>query len=221
MEDNRGGGGWGPHFRAFVLSAPADADLLKAENWRASNRLAFDSDWLEGKRCGWLEGNMVVTPEDKLVNILRVEDPRGDRAAIVNVSPDGRTVSFDPETGFIDFPGGRTKFTIRHDPKTDRYWSLANKQRNPAAYRNILCLTSSADLREWRVESVVLRHPDTKHHAWQYVTWHFDGDDLIVASRTAWDGSHNAHDANYFTFHRVPHFRHRTLDTPPLNEAAK
>ncbi len=29
----------------------------------------------------------------------------------------------------------------------------------------------------------------------------------IAVSRTAWDGSHNFHDANYFTFHRVEGFR--------------
>lgn len=40
----------------------------------------------------------------------------GDRAAIVHVSDDGKTVSFDPQTGFIDFPGGRTKFTVPRRP---------------------------------------------------------------------------------------------------------
>jgi hypothetical protein len=158
---------------------------------------------------------VVVTPEGGLVDLLRVNDDRGDTAAIVRISPDGRTLTFDPKHDFIDFPGGRSKFTIRFDPVTRRYWSLANKQRSPAAYRNVLALTSSADLREWKVESIILRHVEQDHHAWQYVDWLFDGDDLIAVSRTAWDGSHNAHDANYFTFHRIKRFRDLTMDDSP------
>ncbi len=207
MEDTRAEGGWPEHFRALVMSAPVDADLLQAENWTVSNRLSFEPDWLDAEEPGWLEGNVVVTPEGDLVNILRVNDDRGGVAAIVQISPDGQTVSFNPQTGFIDFPGGRAKFTIRYDPTTDRYWSLVNKQRNPEAYRNILALTSSADLHHWEVEEIILRHPDPENHAFQYVDWLFEGDDITAVSRTAWDGSHRAHDANYMTFHRIRDFR--------------
>ena len=42
MEDTKAGGGWGKHFRAFMMSAPEDADLLKAANWTFSNPLARD-----------------------------------------------------------------------------------------------------------------------------------------------------------------------------------
>jgi len=214
-EDAEAGGGWPRHFRALVVSAPADADLLDAANWTATNRLHLNPEWIVSDRPGWLEGNVVVTPEGGLVNILRVNDDRGDTAAIVRISPDGRTLTFDPETDFIDFPGGRSKFTIRYDPVTKRYWSLVNKQRNPTAYRNVLALTASADLRRWEVRSIILRHIERDHHAWQYVDWLFDGDDIIAVSRTAWDGSHNAHDANYFTFHRIANFRDLTMDDSP------
>ena len=210
FEDNGGPGGWGTHFRALVLSAPADGDLLDASNWAASNRLRALPEWFPfpAKRPGWLEGNVVVTPNGSLWNILRVNEDRGDRAAIVPISEDGTTLTFDPDTGFIDLPGGRNKFTIRFDKKTGRYWTLGNKENNPKAFRNILVLASSADLREWRVESTLLEHPDSSQHAFQYVDWLFDGDDIIAASRTAWDGSRKAHDANYMTFHRFRDFRH-------------
>ena len=216
MEDARGGGGWGKSFRAFVMSAPADSDLLDADNWTSTNRLATRPAW-PGR--GWLEGNVVVTPEGKLVDILRVALRGGDKAAIVRVSDDGKTVSFDPEHDFIDFPGGSNKFTIRYDEKTKRYWALVNKEKNPPAYRNVLTLTSSANLRNWNVESIILRHVDSRNHAWQYVDWLFEGDDLIAVSRTAWDGSHRAHDANFFTFHRIEDFRSLTVaDSPPYLE---
>jgi hypothetical protein len=70
---------------------------------------------------------------------------------------------------------------------------------------------SSKDLRKWKVSRTVLSHPDPERHAFQYVDWQFDGDDLVVASRTAFDdeegGAHRTHDANYLTFHRVENFR--------------
>ncbi|MBN2133151.1 MAG: VCBS repeat-containing protein [Sedimentisphaerales bacterium] len=221
MEDNRAGGGWGKHFRAFVMSSPADADLLKASNWTCTNRLHFDPQWLtvDASRPGWLEGNVVIAPDGEVLDILRFNDDRGDRACITHVSADGAKLTYDPQKGMIDLPGGRNKFTIRFDPKTKRYWSLVNKETNPPAYRNILALASSADLRRWQVESIVLHHPDSRNHAWQYIDWLFDGNDMIFVSRTAWDGSHRAHDANYFTFHRIKDFRKRTMNQPPLNEA--
>ena len=199
------------------MSAPADADLLDAENWTCSNRLAYDQKW---PGIGWLEGNVVVTPERKLINLLRVALEGGDKGAIVRVSNDGKTVSFDPEKDFIDFPGGASKFTILYDAATKRYWSLVSKQKNPKAYRNVLTLTSSADLRSWKVETIILRHPDSGRHAWQYIDWRFDGDDLIAVSRTAFDdglgGANSAHNANYQTFHRIRNFRKLTMaDAPP------
>jgi sulfatase modifying factor 1 len=200
-------GPWGS-FRTFVISAPVDADLLKADSWTMSNRLEFDQSW-PGR--AWLEGNVVVTPDNELVNILRVEYQDEEKAAVVHVSKDGKTVSFDPEKDFIHFFGGTNKFTIRFDPETKRYWSLVNKEKNPDAYRNILTLVSSPDLRNWKVESVILSHPDSVKHAFQYIDWLFEGPDIIAVSRTAYDdgmgGAHRAHDANYITFHRIHNFR--------------
>ena len=77
----------------------------------------------------------------------------------------------------------------------------------PAAYCNNLTLVSSSDLRNWKAYSPLLYHADTRKHAWQYVDWQFEGDDLVFASRAAFDdslgGAHTAHDGNYLTFHRI------------------
>lgn len=209
MEDEKHPGGWGECFRSFVMSAPVDADLLRADSWISSNSLPFDKANWPG--IGWLEGNVIVDPHGDIVNILRVEAP--EVAAMVRVSADGKKVTFDPAHDFIHFHGGMAKFTIRHDVVTDRYWSLVNKQRNPTAVRNRLVLVSSVDLREWTVERVLLEHPDSAGHAFQYVDWQFEGDDIIGVSRTAYDdgmgGANRGHDANYLTFHRFERFRSR------------
>jgi hypothetical protein len=208
MEDQHGREkGWGRWFRTFAMSAPTEADLLKAASWATTNRLASDPAWDPAKMSGWLEGNVVPDPQGKLVNILRYETQRGEIAALCRISADGTTQTFDPDSGFIELPGGRSKFTIRYDAKSKRYWSLVNKQRNPIAVRNVLALVSSADLREWRTESILLMHPDSGNHAFQYPDWVFDGDHILAASRTAWGDAHSMHDANYLTFHRVRNFR--------------
>ena len=213
MEDEQGGDRWGQWFRAFVMSAPVDADLLKASNWTASDRLARDASWLDGRFNGWLEGNAVLTPDGRMVDILRVAGVP-EKAAVIRISEDGKTAAFDPETGFVDFPGGGHKFTIRYDARSKAYWSLTNPNFG-GSVRNTLALLRSEDLVNWETRCILLYHPDTRHHGFQYPDWVIDGDDMIAAIRTAYDdgvgGAHNFHDANYLTFHRFKSFRDLTL----------
>jgi len=170
----------------------------------------------------WLEGNIVRTPEGNLVDIMRVDQcGETELAAVVRVSDDGKHASFDPENGFIEFPGGAKKFTIRFDPVSGRYWSLTNMVpekyegvRPPYKLRNTQGLISSEDLLYWKVHKVLLHHPDVETHAFQYVDWLFEGDDIIAVSRTAYDdgmgGAEDFHDANFLTFHRINDFRGQT-----------
>ena len=209
---------WPQGFHSLVISAPEDADLLRAGSWALSNKLALDPSWVpqEWGRLdapGWLEGNVVETPDGRLVNILRFNsDPRVDTACMVDVSEDGTRVSFDPTTGFVPFPGGMTKFSIRRDPQTGLYLTLSNNNTDPtwAAQRNVLSLHASDDLRTWRHVRTLLE--DDSGLSWeeslrltgfQYVDWQLDGDDIIYVVRMACKGAHNYHDANRVTFHRV------------------
>lgn len=230
---------WGHGFRASVISAPVDADLLDAANWTMSNKLAFDPAWVPaawGKLLnpGWLEGNCVEAPDGALWNILRFNsEPLADKAAIVTVHDEGRRLAFDPATGFIDFPGGMTKFTIRRDPVTGLYLTLANPAVLPeeggilasppkagdwfaaSCYRrNVLALCASPDLRHWQVRHVLLaddssldRDESRLRTGFQYVDWHFDDKDILYLARTAYDGAPNFHDSNRITFHRLAAFR--------------
>jgi hypothetical protein len=233
MEDAGGGKEWGKRYRAMMMSAPVDADLLQADSWTCSNLLPRDPEWLDGKFNAWLEGNAVVTPDGQVAEILRVDAPLpGGTAALVRVSGDGKAATFDPRTGFLRFPGGATKFTIRRDPRTGAYWSLSNyvpprhAGARAAATRNTLALIRSADLKEWTVQCILLYHPDPKRHGFQYVDWLFDGDDLIAVCRTACDdglgGAMNFHNANFLTFHRIKNFRGLTMKhsvpVPPAQE---
>ena len=213
---------WPQGFQSCVVSAPADADLLDAANWTLSNKLPFDPRWIPEnwpalRKPGWLEGNLVETPDGEIRNILRLNStPLADKAAVVTVHDQGRHIEFDPANGFIDFPGGMSKFTIRRDPETGRYLTLANGNTDPEhpGQRNVLSLYDSPDLRNWQHIRTLLE--DGQQMEWtesvrltgfQYVDWQFDGNDLIYLVRTAYDGAHNYHDANRITFHRLYGFR--------------
>ena len=224
--------GWGITYGACMMSVPSTADLLKADNWTFSNFLPGNTNWLEGAFNGWLEGNAVVTRNGNVLDILRVDTASyPEKAARVNVTPDGKLATFEPARGFIHFPGGAKKFTIRFDAKSGQYWSLTTSgldqprtTSRPAALRNSLVLTCSSDLTHWTIRRMLLSHPDSVRHGFQYVDWLFDGDDIIAVCRTAYEddqgGAHNYHDANFLTFHRWRNFRNLTLGEeaqPPQN----
>lgn len=216
---------WGKRYSAMVISAPVSADLLNASSWTVTNSLPYDSTYLDGKFGGWLEGNVVLTPEGKLVDMLRVatSEKGRDLAAMVEVNDQGTKVTFDPSTGFMDFTGGAKKFSVRYDKKSKRYWTLCNLVKDEFAHlpassvRNTLVLKSSADLKNWTTHQILLSHPDVARHGFQYVDWQFDGRHILFLSRTAYDdefgGARNFHDANYLTFHRIRNFRSLIKET--------
>jgi hypothetical protein len=215
FEDNFSGQ-WA-YFKSFVISAPSGSDLLKASSWRMTNQVPYDREndppEYGPETAGWLEGNVVVGPDGEVRNFLRVNSvPIVNKAAIARVSLDGRRMEFDPATGFIDFPGGMTKFTIRMDQNTGRYLTLTNEVINPRNpwQRNHLVLASSDDMVHWRRDRVLLYvHQDENlvkkqcKIGFQYVDWIFDGEDILLLVRTSYRGAHNFHDANHITYHRL------------------
>ena len=80
--------------------------------------------------------------------------------------------------------------------------------------RNTLALCSSTDLVNWKVNKVVLQHPDVLKHAFQYADWMVEGNDIVFVSRTAFDdglgGAVNNHNNNFITFHTIKRFRKYT-----------
>ena len=214
-------GDWPGGFQSGVISVPSDADLMEADNWVATPPLPYDHSWpgalSEAERPGFLEGNIVVGPAGQLLNLLRYNTtPAWGKAILLEVDgerPDGPQIF----RKVIDFPGGMTKFHIRFDPESGRYWALSNPVTRATAHqRNVLALVSSSDVLTWEIESVVLdySHRDVysgdRHDlkiGFQYVDWAFDGDDIVAVSRTALNGANNYHDANYLTFHRLQDFR--------------
>ena len=218
--------GWGTSFRFFVISAPLKADLLRDSSWTYSTPVVYNPIFLQGAFHGLVEGTITTGPSGSPVTLYRVDDrdPQ-EKALIARPSGDGKILGFDPLKDFINFPGGCKKFIVRYDRASKLYWSLSNwvpKRHtgfNPERTRNTLGLIGSPDLYHWTIRTVVLHHPEVNFHAFQYVDFQFDGNDLIALSRTAYDdglgGANSFHNANFITFHRFQGFRDLTPKDAP------
>lgn len=204
-----------------VISAEMDADLLDPSSWTVTPFLTYDPGWSgtikDGTAPSLLEGNVVISPDGELVNLLRYHTkggiPEYGRAIMLNVN------WAHPELPLtfrktIDFIGNMSKFTIQFDPESKRYWSLVNRVTTPNIFqRNVLTLVSSTDLEHWEAHRDVLDYQnngwpeDDKQVGFQYVDWHVLGEQLVFVSRTAIEGAFNYHNANYVTFHKLDGFR--------------
>ena len=200
------------------LSAPEDADLLDPASWRAATpmKLPPSVDGVPGSRMDCLiEGNLFVSPEGDLRCLMRTDaddiDVFQPRAALLKVNTEDPGAA--PELmRYVPMPCGyNSKFMMRFDEVSGCYiaiGNLPNSARQPQ-HRNILALFASRDAEHW---TTVKRLIDGEREqlfevGFQYPSFLFDGDDILLQVRTATNGSHNFHDGNYSVFHVIPRFR--------------
>lgn len=215
-------GGWerGGHASA-MLTAAADSDLLIASNWQVTPLTHHDSGWSGAAQApvkGMLEGNAVVGPDGRIMNLLRYAiggcKPDFGRAVLLVFNGRDQAQTLD---AVIDFPGGVSKFCIQKDAATGRYISLVNRVTNPStpSQRSVLSLASSGDLIHWQVHSDLIdyRSISAQEVGFQYVDFILEDKDLLYLSRTAFNHAHSFHDSNYITFHRLRDFRSLLSET--------
>lgn len=178
-------------FHAFAMCADENADLLQASSWSRTNSIRFDESWINARRPNWLEGNLVITPDNKLIDFMRLETwsgkdipyaiegaaqgkPRNEIAAIIEVDDREMTMNFKNEPlNFVHFPGAESKFTIRYDSISRLYWTITNKissfkhtegtHNGNWHQRNLLVLMSSPDLTNWEIRDKILRWNEGAH----------------------------------------------------------
>ncbi|MBQ9802700.1 MAG: hypothetical protein IJW51_06500 [Clostridia bacterium] len=203
---------------AMVMSCDENADLLIPENWHFSAPLKFDHFLPEladlPQKTMTIEGTLAVSPEGKLLNIMRFGRYNTAIAYEVNTADPDAPLRF---AHLIPFSANYSKFTVKKDPVTGYYYTVGTRVYSPdnLRARNLLSLMRSQNLQEWEVVTDLLdyRHADSALVGFQYVDFEIEGEDLIFLSRTAINGAHNFHDANYSTFHRVKNFRTAPLLT--------
>ena len=201
----------GYYHAAMVMSADEDSDLLLPESWSFTEPLKYDPTW-EGaapdgeKAC--IEGTLAVAPDGRLYNIMRYQtNEKRALAFLVNTEDHDAPLEYSHA---IDFPGNLSKFMIKFDTVSGKYYSIICRRIDePRTVRNLLSLVCSRDLCEWELVTDLIdrRHDDPDFVGFQYVDFEFSGDDIIYQSRTAMNGANNFHDANYATFHNIKDFR--------------
>lgn len=213
---------WGKRYGSCVVSVSTEADLLDAAAWNFSPTLYYEPTYLHGCFGGWLEGSIVLGPDSTITTLLRVEDDCSfmEKAALVQFDTARNALLFNPESDFIPFPGGSKKFSVLFDSETATYVALTNTiattdhniyETKSDQIRNLVTLVISTDLRSWREVQVVLETSSCERTGFQYISFAFDGSDIVFVSRTAAPdltfGARSYHDANFLTFHRIKNFR--------------
>ena len=197
---------------AMVMSIDENDDLMVPENWSFTEPVRFDAlaPELEGYPTDTvtIEGNVVVTPEGKLVNIMRTTLPNQAIVLDVDTQNPENPLKF---SRLMEFHANRSKFSIRYDEVSKRYYTIASTitdDEKPFA-RNYLTLMVSEDLIKWDIIADLYDFRDRSHleAGVQYVQFEFEGDDIIYVCRTALNNAHTYHDSNYITFHRIRNFR--------------
>jgi hypothetical protein len=199
-----------------VISAPVTADLLLAESWTLSRAATLKSGPL-GERLTVTEAQVAAAPHTGVVLLPKIG---GFAYTVLLRVGDNPAKVLDPcADDWVAFPGGEKKFSATYDPVSKTFYALSNPVLDEFAdrgwrsdlVRNTLALLSSKNLRTWRVERIVLQSPNVDYEAFQYPSFAIDGDDLLVALRTAFDiGGRKpprGHDSNLITFFRVQRFR--------------
>jgi hypothetical protein len=197
---------------AMVMSIDENDDLMVPENWSFTEPVRFDAlaPELEGYPTDTvtIEGNVVVTPEGKLVNIMRTTLPNQAIVLDVDTQNPEKPLKF---SRLMEFHANRSKFSIRYDEVSACYYTIASTitdDEKPFA-RNYLTLMASKDLVKWNIIADLYDFRDRSHleAGVQYVQFEFEGDDIIYVCRTALNNAHTYHDSNYITFHRIQNFR--------------
>ena len=197
---------------AMVMSCDINDDLLIPENWSFTEPKKFNPN--EAPELSYLpectmtiEGTLVMSPNSELLNVMRFGGNRSVIAYKVNENNHEAVLEY---SHCIPFPANLSKFTIKYDEKSNKYYSVASHLHDKIyTKRNLLSLMASEDLYNWHLVTDLLDYSncDPEKIGFQYVDFEFEGDDIIFLCRTAINCAHNYHDANYSTFHRIENFR--------------
>ena len=198
---------------AMVMSCDINDDFLIPENWSFTPPRRFDPNFapeVAHLPCSamTIEGTLTTDPQNRLLNIMRFSGDKCVLAYEVNTHDNEAMLEY---SHCIPFPANHSKFMIKKDPLTGKYYSIASRIKDgaPNNSRNLLSLMVSNDLESWNVACDLLdySHTNPNEVGFQYVDFEFEGDDIIYLCRTAVNNAHNFHDSNYSTFHRIIGFR--------------
>ena len=213
-------GCWANGYHAvMVMSADENDDLLDPASWHFTEPVRYDPDWegtAKGPSRGNIEGTLAVTPDGKLLNIMRYDMTQTESGYGLVLAYLVDTEQYDAPLTYshaIKLDGNHSKFMIKRDGKTGKYYTIISRitSKEGMRNRNLLSLMESDDLENWTLTYDIIdkTHLDPRNVGFQYVDFEIEGDDIIALVRTAYNHAHNYHDANYSTFLKLKHFTER------------
>lgn len=222
--------------RTVSFAGDLSTDLTSPGAWRSSNYLTYpgtpdllrsglfeepDSPYPDH----WLEGNVVeVNGNLRVFWRTRMDGyATPGMCAVCDLYDDGTNLAYS-FAQFYPWPGAQNHFHIIHDHVSGFYWMTANLTTHsqdlefaeklarygrfsgrPGNQRRILALQCSFNALNWLTAGYLVIWPQPRRSC-NYTTPLIDGDDLLVVSRTSYDGP-DQHDNDLATFHRVSNFR--------------
>lgn len=202
---------------AMVMSCDAEADLLDPENWHFTPPVKYNPNWpgtVDGEAKGTIEGTLCTAPDGTLYNVMRYNIVSGTPAYGLVLAYKVDTTDPDAPLEYshsIEMPCNNSKFMIKFDPVSKKYYSVATRIDCEARKnrRNLLSLLRSDDMEHWEVACDLIdkRDEDMETVGFQYVDFEFEGENILFLCRTAINGAHSFHDSNCSTFHRIENFR--------------
>lgn len=202
---------------AMVMSCSVDDDLMVAENWHLTPPVKYSSDWegvAVGKTLETIEGTLCVAPDGDLYNVMRYNIGDGKPSYGLVLSYKVNTEDPDAPLQYshaIKYPCNLSKFMIKRDEVSGLYYSIGSRIdcEERIGHRNLLSLMVSEDMENWDVKMDIIdrRCDDHDKVGFQYVDFHFEGDDIVFLCRTAMNNAQSFHNTNYQTFHRIKNFR--------------
>lgn len=224
-----------PGYRAGVVYADANSDLLKESSWTASTPLPFNRSWLplswNSSGFAWQEGNAVVSPNGKDIwNILRLDGQHSpesaNKALLTELDVTDGSLHF---LRWINMPSGSSKFTVRWDPTSKHYYTLSTNlteqhmSQGSWMARNNLLLASSPNLVDWHICETLLRddsgflpQDSARFTGFQYVDWIFDGDDIKYLVRGSYRGANTFHNSNRMLYKSVSGYASKCGHNGPI-----
>lgn len=200
-------------------SLPAPHRNSAPIGWLETNVVQFkdpDHIWFDPKGRTfhlWARAHTGGTGYAAVAKVVERDD--GSMTTTLETVPSGKKVLFMP------CPGGQMRFHVLQDEVTKLFWLLSSQATDamtradrldtdrfnlPNNERHRLQLHFSRNMVDWCFAGLVAMGGSQKESR-HYASMAFDGDDLVVLSRSGDARAKSAHDGNLITFHRVKNFR--------------
>jgi hypothetical protein len=203
-----------------LLSADVNANLMVTSSWTVAQGGPTAGTYTlangqRGKVINGPEGTLLTTREGRVINATKSTVFRsaadGEREGIAQVyAVNTTTTKADVNYAGPYLPGTASKYTVRFDPVSDKYWALTTVGPTRSQLNLYSATTSGARINDFKFVRTILT-TKSFYDGWNYPFMQIEGNDIVFVLRTAWGDDRGMatrwHNGNNFTFHRIRNFR--------------